>query len=159
MFFLLTATPDDWKKKASSYKSMTGGLNVKPITVMLECLNSRFPLASASGILDDGCGPGPIMTRIIEEFGDHIPAECTLMCSDFAPAMVEQVHAAKARYVADQSESIWGRVRTEVLDCMDLATVSDGEMSHVAAGWVCITSLDYKKNLLIVVGLCILIKN
>ncbi|KAI2905916.1 hypothetical protein CBS63078_1112 [Aspergillus niger] len=131
----VTTTPDDWKKKASSYKSMTGGLNVKPITVMLECLNSRFPLASASGILDDGCGPGPIMTRIIEEFGDHLPAECTLICSDFAPAMVDQVQEAKARFVADQPESVWGRVRTEVLDCMNLATVGDGEMSHVAAGW------------------------
>ncbi|KAB8227682.1 class I SAM-dependent methyltransferase [Aspergillus alliaceus] len=131
----VTTTPDDWKKKASSYKSMTGGLNVKPITVMLECLNSRFPLASATGILDDGCGPGPIMTRIIDEFGKHLPAECTLACSDFAPAMVDQVQEAKRRFVADEPGSVWGRVRTEVLDCMDLATVGDGEMSHVAAGW------------------------
>lgn len=118
---------------------------MKPITVMLECLNSRFPLASASGILDDGCGPGPIMTRIIEEFGDHLPAECTLICSDFAPAMVDQVQEAKARFVADQPESVWGRVRTEVLDCMNLATVGDGEMSHVAAGWVCTTYIDNKQ--------------
>jgi hypothetical protein len=115
---------------------MTGGLNVKPITVMLECLNSRFPLATGTGILDDGCGPGPIMSRIIDEFGSSLPESCTLTCSDFAPAMVEQVEEAKDRKISDDADSLWNRVGTEVLDSMDLHSIDDDSLSHVAAGWV-----------------------
>ncbi|KAJ5201345.1 uncharacterized protein N7498_006008 [Penicillium cinerascens] len=131
----VSTSPEDWRKKAASYKGMTGGLNVKPITVMLECLNSRFPLATATGILDDGCGPGPIMSRIIDEFGSSLPESCTLICSDFAPAMVEQVEEVKNRKISDDADSLWNRVGTEVLDSMDLHSVDDDSLSHVAAGW------------------------
>lgn len=121
---------------------------MKPISVMLEGLNSRYPLVTATGILDDGCGPGPIMTRILSEFGSHIPSDCKLICSDFAPAMVEQVQEAKMRLVLEDPESIWDRVETDVLDCMSLASVGDGQMSHVAAGWVRILPLFYVSALL-----------
>lgn len=132
------ATPEDWKKNADKYKGMTGDLNVKPIGVMLECLNSRYPLNKAVGILDDGCGPGPIMARIIDEHGANLPESCTLTCSDFAAGMVEQANKTKETAIAEHgSTSLWNKVNTEVLDSMDLKTINDDALSHVAAGWVC----------------------
>ncbi|KAI1759409.1 S-adenosyl-L-methionine-dependent methyltransferase [Hypoxylon sp. FL1150] len=132
----IRTTAEDWKNKADSYKDMTSDLNVKPIGVMLEGLNARVPFSRTAGVLDDGCGPGPIMARIIEEFGPSIPKSATLVCSDFSSGMVDQANNTKRLAIEANADSLWNQVRTEVLDAMDLKSIEENSLSHVAAGWV-----------------------
>lgn len=131
-----TASPEDWKRKAGSYKDMTSTLNVKPIGIMLERLNALLPFSEATGILDNGCGPAPIMARIIDEHGDSLPQTCILICSDFSNGMVEQANNTKRNALEQQRDSPWTHVRIETLDVMDLLSIEDNSLSHVAAGWV-----------------------
>ncbi|KAI1405993.1 S-adenosyl-L-methionine-dependent methyltransferase [Hypoxylon fuscum] len=140
-------TAEDWKAKADSYQQMTGDLNVKPIGVMLEGLNTRVPFSQTTGILDNGCGPGPIMARIIDEFGSSIPQSATLICSDFSSGMVDQANNTKKAAVEQNADSLWNNVKTEVLDAMDLNSIKDDSLSHVAAGWVFFNVKDPQKAL------------
>ncbi|KAI1085703.1 S-adenosyl-L-methionine-dependent methyltransferase [Whalleya microplaca] len=140
-------TPEDWKMKADSYQSMTGDLNIKPIGVMLEVLNNRIPFSKATGILDNGCGPGPIMARIIDDYGSSIPQSCDLTCSDFSSGMVDQANNTKKLAIEQSPDSLWNHVKTEVLDAMDLHSIKDNSLSHVAAGWVFFNIKDPQKAL------------
>ncbi|KAI9037316.1 class I SAM-dependent methyltransferase [Aspergillus affinis] len=141
------ATADDWKIMADTYKRLTEDTSIKPIGLMLEQLNARVPFSQASGILDSGCGPAPIMARAIAEYGSRILPSCALTCSDYAPAMIDQVRRSQTRFLQEDPESLWGRVRAEVLDAMDLSSIRDDAMSHVAAGWVFFTTKDPQKCL------------
>ncbi|XXH00639.1 hypothetical protein Hte_006987 [Hypoxylon texense] len=143
----ITTTAEDWKNKADSYKDMTSDLNVKPIGVMLEGLNARVPFSQTAGVLDNGCGPGPIMARIIDEFGSSIPQSATLICSDFSSGMVDQANNTKKLAIEQNADSLWNQVRTEVLDAMDLNSIEENSLSHVAAGWVFFNVKDPQKAL------------
>lgn len=50
----------DWKGIAENYKNMTTEVGKKPIGVMLERANALLPFSQADGVLDNGCGPGPV---------------------------------------------------------------------------------------------------
>lgn len=121
---------------ADTYKRLTEDTSTKPIGTMLEQLNARRPFSEASGILDNGCGPATIMARIIAEYGSSIGPSCRLTCSDYAPAMIEQVNKTKRLALQQDSNSLWRGVCAEVLDAMDLHGIEDNSQSHVAAGWV-----------------------
>lgn len=119
---------------ADAYKRVTSEVNVRPITVMLERANALLPFSEATGVLDNGCGPGPVMTRILRDYG--VPDSCSLTCSDFSEGMIKQVQAVKEDAVKADSKSPWSRVETVVQDAMDLKDISDSSKSHVTAGWV-----------------------
>ncbi|EME49527.1 hypothetical protein DOTSEDRAFT_68335 [Dothistroma septosporum NZE10] len=140
-------TGDDWGEMAKIYKKLTVGASSKPIRVILERLNALVPFSEATGILDDGTGPGPIISRIIEEYGTTIPNTCTLTATDFAPAMVDQVKNLKQEALQKNPESPWDRVSISVLDAMDLKGISDDSQSHVTAGWVFFMTPDPQKCL------------
>ena len=106
----------------------------RPIGVMLDRANALLPFSEASGILDNGCGPGPVMSRLLTDY--DIPASCSLTCSDFSEGMIKQVQQTKEEAIQANSESPWNRVETVVQNAMDLQSIGDSSMSHVTAGWV-----------------------
>ena len=103
---------------------------------MLERSNALLPFSQATGILDNGCGPGPIMSRILKDYGTTIPASATLTCADFSAPMLEQVQQTKATETAADPTSPWSRMSIQCLNAMDLDTIPDGSVSHITAGLV-----------------------
>ena len=111
---------------------------------MLSRADALWPFSEASGILDNGCGPGPVMSRLIEDYGSVIPKSCTLTCADFSEPMIEVVVGNRERASAD---SVWKRVEAKVQNAMDLSEVEDGSQSHITAGWVYFMTPDPQKCL------------
>jgi ubiquinone/menaquinone biosynthesis C-methylase UbiE len=114
---------------------------------MLTGANALYPFAEATGILDNGSGPGSIMCTIISKYGDNLPSSCKLSCSDFAESMIDAVRATKAAEVSKDSSSQWQRVEANVMDAMDLHSIGDSSLSHVLAGWVFFMTSDPQKCL------------
>ncbi|KAI5921287.1 S-adenosyl-L-methionine-dependent methyltransferase [Camillea tinctor] len=141
------ASAEQWKLAAESYEKGSKATTAKPTATLLERVNARLPFAEASGILDNGCGPGPYMARLIETYGGDIPPSCALTCTDWAPAMIEQVGHAKEKAVKLDPTSLWARVDARVLDAMDLSAIPDASLSHVLAGWVYHMTSDPQKCL------------
>lgn len=112
---------------------------------MLERANALLPFSEASGILDNGCGPGPVMTRLLKDY--KLPESCSLTCSDFSEGMIKVVEQTKADAVKEDSNSPWSRVETVVQNAMDLQSVEDSSKTHVTAGWVYFMTPDPQKCL------------
>jgi len=111
---------------------------------MLSRANALHPFAHATGILDNGCGPGPVMSRVIQDYGHEIPSSSPLTCADFSDGMLAQVRAAKERAGLG---SPWARVEVRNQNAMDLCEVADGSVSHVTAGMVYFMVPDPQKAL------------
>jgi ubiquinone/menaquinone biosynthesis C-methylase UbiE len=114
---------------------------------MLTGANALHPFTEATGILDNGCGPGSIMATILSEYDDKLPSSCTLTCSDFAESMIDAVRATKVAEVSKNASSPWQRVEADVMDSMDLHSIDDDSLSHVLAGWVFFMTSDPQKCL------------
>lgn len=119
---------------AEAYKNVTIETSHGPIGVMLDRANALLPFREASGVLDNGCGPAPVMSRLLQDY--TIPGSCTLTCSDFSEGMIAQVRQVREDAVKGDAESAWGRVEAVVQNAMELGSVADGSVSHVTAGWV-----------------------
>lgn len=132
---------DDWKAVADDYARLTSETSNRPIGTMLERADVLLPFSNATGILDNGCGPGPVMSRLLKDY--QIPESCSLTCSDFSEAMVNKVEEIKVKSVQENGKSNWKRVQTVVQNAMDLQSIQDSSMSHVTAGWVrCIVDVQ-----------------
>lgn len=129
---------------AKVYEKLTTGTAIKPIGVMLERSNDIWPLSKAEGILDNGCGPGPIMSRILKDY--KLPESCSLTCSDFSDGMITAVNKKKSEAIGADSKSPWSRVETVVQNAMDLDKIQDSSKSHITAGWVGSSDLDFGKG-------------
>ena len=127
---------------AKAYKKLTVDTSRGPIGVILEKANARIPFSDATGVLDNGCGPGPIMTRILTDY--KVPNSTSLTCSDFSEGMIQQVRNTKQESVEADSSSPWTRVETMVQDAMNLENIADASQSHVTAGWV--SKCSFKTN-------------
>ena len=135
---------------AAEYKKFSSGPGTQAIKVMIERTNAILPFSRATGILDNGCGPGPITSAIIKEFGDEIPADCEFLAADFSEGMIKQVEGSKKEALESEGKEnaqIWSRVQTQVLDATDLQGVADASKSHVLAGWVYFMTPDPQKCL------------
>lgn len=116
--------------------------------MLLERTNETLPFSKATGILDNGCGPGPITSHLIEVHGQELPADCKILASDFSEGMIKQVDASKQDAISSgKNAEVWKRVETKVLDAMDLKGVPDESKSHVLAGWVFFMTQDPQKCL------------
>ncbi|KAH8819907.1 S-adenosyl-L-methionine-dependent methyltransferase [Xylogone sp. PMI_703] len=144
---VVQAKAGDWEAFAETYKRITEGTSRKPVQAMLESLNTIRPFKDAVGILDNGCGPGTIMSQLIKEYGTNISSSCSLTCSDYAPAMIEQVRKTQSEAVSQDPATIWNRVQGKVLDSLDLEGIDDGSQSHVAAGLLYNLTVDPQKCL------------
>ncbi|KAF2172483.1 hypothetical protein M409DRAFT_50175 [Zasmidium cellare ATCC 36951] len=132
---------------AKIYQQLTVTISAKPIGALLSRLNELRSFSTATGVHDNGTGPGPIISRVIEDYGSKIPSECVLSASDFSPAMIEQVDNKKKEQVDADPESLWKRVETSVLDAQELKGIPDDSRSHVTAGWVYFMTPDPQKCL------------
>lgn len=132
---------------AKIYKQLTVTVSSKPISAILERLNALYPFSKATGVHDNGTGPGAIMSRLIKDYGSELPRSCVLSCSDFAPAMIEQVQNTKKEEVEKDPNSPWARLETSVKDAMNLEGIPDDSRSHVTAGWVYFMTSDPQKCL------------
>ncbi|KAK3059177.1 hypothetical protein LTR09_000743 [Extremus antarcticus] len=139
------AQGDDWNEMAKLYKSMAYGTSEKPSAALLKAADTFLPFSEATGILDNGCGPGPIMTRILD--GYKIPQSCQLTCSDFSEGMISQVRQHKEETVKADSNSPWSRVESIVQDATNLKDIADDSQSHVTAGFVYFMTSDPQKAL------------
>lgn len=119
---------------AKIYQKLTVDVSAKPISVMLERANAILPFTNATGVLDNGCGPAPIMTRILSEY--KVPQSATLTCSDFSEGMIQRVKEVKQEATQKDAGSQWSRVEAVVQNAMDLESIRDASQSHVTAGWV-----------------------
>ncbi|KAK5131873.1 hypothetical protein LTR08_000540 [Meristemomyces frigidus] len=124
---------EDWKAMAGEYRKMSDNITTPVIDAMVSRANALRPFSRATGILDNGCGPGPVMSGLIDAYGSVLPEHCTLICADFSEAMLAQVVGARE---AAAAESPWKRVQTVLQDAMDLDAVADASCSHVTAGFV-----------------------
>lgn len=131
---LRTDVGDEWDKLAGEYMKLTESTSLPPITAMLDRSNAIWPFSRAAGILDDGCGPGPIMSRIIKQHGPELPDDCTLTCSDFSEPMLKQVRLQQDK--AGPGDSLWSKVKVVQLNAMDLHEIPAESQSHVTAGLV-----------------------
>ena len=138
-------TGDQWNEMAKMYKQMTVGTSYVPIGKMLSLADKLLPFTEATGILDNGCGPGPIMNRILDEH--KIPQSCSLTCCDFSEGMVQSVREQKEEKVKENAASPWSRLDAFVQDATDLKDVESGRKSHVTAGWVYFMTTDPQKCL------------
>ena len=125
---------------------MTHRTSLKPIEVMLERANALSPFSEATGILDNGCGPGPVMSRLIQDYGQQIPETCELMCADFSEGMIKQVQQTRES-AENQGNTVWPRVSTEIMNAMDLSSIASDSKSHVTAGMVYFMTPDPQKCL------------
>lgn len=60
----MTAKGEDWAEMAKLYQKLTVEVASRPITKMLELANARVPFAKATGIHDNGTGPGAVRSPI-----------------------------------------------------------------------------------------------
>ncbi|CAJ2500944.1 Uu.00g037970.m01.CDS01 [Anthostomella pinea] len=146
---------EDWNILANDYAKITAQVALAPIGLMLSRANALHPLSAATGILDNGCGPGPVMSRIIKDYGSVIPGTCSLTCSDFSEGMIGAVKKIKAEKEEESKEgssatataALWKRVGCKVQNAMDLNGIGDGSQSHVTAGMVYFMTPDPMKCL------------
>jgi len=136
---------DQWDAMAKVYQRITVGTSHRPIGVMLERANALLPFSQATGILDTGCGPGPVMQRILEEH--PLPESCSLTCADFSEGMIKIVREQKEEQIKKKSDSPWNRLEVMIQDAMDLNKIQDASQSHVTAGWVFFMTKDPQKCL------------
>lgn len=109
---------------------------------MLERLNELSPFSKATAIHDNGCGPGLIISRLIGDYGNIIPADCKLSASDFSAPMIEQINKTKSEETQADSKSPWNRVEASVIDATNLSSIADDSFSHMTAGWVFLITSD-----------------
>lgn len=132
---------------AEEYRSLTVKTSIKTIETMLERANALKPFNQATGILDNGCGPGPVMDHLIRIYGSQIPKNAPLIGSDFSGGMIKAAQDHKEREVAKDPASPWARVELKVQDAMDLKEMPSVSVSHVTAGWVYFMLPDPQKAL------------
>ncbi|KAK4545679.1 hypothetical protein LTR36_002633 [Oleoguttula mirabilis] len=135
---------DDWERLASEYTKISSNTTIAPIGIMLDRANALSPFSEAFGILDNGCGPGPVMSRLIKDYGTTIPRSCSLTCSDFSEGMLKQVMSTKEK---SDAASPWKRVETLLQNAMDLGEIADESQTHVTAGLVYFMTPDPRKCL------------
>jgi ubiquinone/menaquinone biosynthesis C-methylase UbiE len=125
---------DQWADLAKIYKSKFSETGEPAQKALLEQANSLLPFTKATGVLDNGCGPAPVMSRLINEY--KLPESCALTCADFSDGMIQEVRKTKDEEVKADSKSPWSRMAIYQNDALDLKDISDGSQSHVTAGFV-----------------------
>nr|POF12805.1 benzoate 4-monooxygenase [Quercus suber] len=135
---------EQWARIADEYTAASNSVVSKPIDVLLEHANALQPFSRASAVFDNGCGPGPLMSRLLETHGAALPPATRLLCADFSAPMLAQV---EARIAAAKPPSLWTRVETQQLDATDLADLPAASFSHVLAGMVYFLTPDPRKCL------------
>lgn len=142
--FTPLAKGEHWAALAAESAQPAVTPNSQPLEVLLAHADRLYPFTSASGILDNGCGPGSAMAHLLATYGETLPPHAKLLCADFSTAMLDQV---RSKIIAAPEVSPWKRVEVRVLDATHLEGVADGSLSHVVAGMVYFITPDPRECL------------
>ncbi|CRG91347.1 hypothetical protein PISL3812_08395 [Talaromyces islandicus] len=139
-----------WDKTSAEYTKMgLQGPVLYPCKRMLAAMDAASSFSSATSILDVGCGPGNAETLLVEGYGSQIPADATLLATDFSQGMVDATLARKQANVAAGTDlgNCWGRLEAQVMDAQDLSAIESGSVSHVMGSLVYFMLPDASKGL------------
>lgn len=142
--------PVTWDKTSAEYTNLPiQGPIYYPCKRMLAAMDAASSFSSATSILDIGCGPGTAVTLLVDDFGKQIPADATLVASDFAKGMVDATLAKKQSIVAAGTDvgNCWGRLQGQVMDAQDLSAIDSGSVSHLMGSLVYFMLPDAGKGL------------
>src|SRR5207237_1135313 len=135
----------EWDRHAEEYAQLpVQGLMRIPHLKILAAMNAATPFASATSIVDVGCGTGNVLDTLMDEYGSQIPAGARLIASDFSQGMVDVVRRRKMEQADNQ---LWQQVEPVVCDAADLHGISDGSASHVMGNMVYFVLPDPRKGL------------
>jgi ubiquinone/menaquinone biosynthesis C-methylase UbiE len=139
---LTTTTNTAWSRQASEYADMmrTGPM-IPVIRNMLDALATIRPFATATTILDVGCGPGSATYTLLNERAREIAPDAKVVASDFSEGMVEQVRALREIEVAglqdnEPGQRLWQNLEAYVWNAQDLSAQGDNTVSHLIASLV-----------------------
>ncbi|CAI6334450.1 unnamed protein product [Periconia digitata] len=130
----LVSSADSWSQSAHSLlQTAFQGPTIILNEVLLDKINEISPFGAANAILDNGCGVGQVLGRLIEKYGQNIPSGARLVAADLSEGMIEVVQQRKEKEVA-KGNNLWQRVEVKMWDAESLYGVPDGSFSHVSAG-------------------------
>ncbi|KAJ3566333.1 hypothetical protein NPX13_g7175 [Xylaria arbuscula] len=135
---LLFEQTESWDESASALlKTASEGPTTVLNKALLEKINTICPFASATAILDTGCGVAQVLGSLLGTYGVSLPVETRLVAADLSPGMISVVDARREAEVS-AGNSIWNRVETAIWDAQNLAAVGvpDETFSHITAGLV-----------------------
>ncbi|MUI92215.1 methyltransferase domain-containing protein, partial [Pseudomonas aeruginosa] len=120
-----------------------------PCQRMLAAMDAASSFSSATSILDIGCGPGNAETLLVQDHGTKIPAEASLVATDFSQAMVNATLARKQSMLDAGTDvgNCWGRLEARVMDAQDLSAVETSSISHLMGSLVYFMLPDASKGL------------
>ena len=78
------------------------------LEALLRQLDSLYPLSKANHILDLGCGPGQIISVIIQDYGSKLPQSVRILAADVSPDMIRQVQLRRALEVKRDAQNQCG---------------------------------------------------
>lgn len=130
----VTASKESWSESAqgllkTAFEGPTTTLN----RVLLQKSNEILPFSSTTAILDNGCGVGQVLGRIIDEYGADINPDTRLVASDLSEGMIEVVKHRKQEETSKGSR-LWDKVETKIWNAEHLDEAADESFSHVTAG-------------------------
>lgn len=140
---MLASTGDCWKELAEKISKMETSLTVRK---MIAAMNEKAPFAKATGILDNGCGPGGVISHILDQYGSEIPESATVLAADYSAAMLGKLDENKQVKISS-GHQVWERLETKSLDAHDISAIADGSLSHITAGHVYFLLADPRKAL------------
>ncbi|KAF2690575.1 S-adenosyl-L-methionine-dependent methyltransferase [Lentithecium fluviatile CBS 122367] len=130
----IVSTKESWSESAAgllqtAFQGPTTTLN----KILLQKANAISPFSSATAILDNGCGVGQVLGRVIEEFGQDLNENTRLVAADLSEGMIRVVMQRKDEEIS-RGNKLWQKVETEVLNAENLASVPNETFSHITAG-------------------------
>lgn len=112
---------------------------------MIARVNEVSPFAKASGILDIGCGTGPIVSYILDKFGHEIPDSSSIFAADFSDHMLAGLRSKQEKFA--EKNAAWRNLKILNLDAHDLSAFASGSVSIVTSGHMYFLLDDFRKAL------------
>jgi ubiquinone/menaquinone biosynthesis C-methylase UbiE len=133
---------------AAAFTKLPDFQKANPTTkCLIARMNETCPLREATGILDNGCGAGALISYVLDEYGQQLPPDATIIGADFSEHMVKAL-SDKQKTRVDGGQEVWKRLQPRQIDAHDLSSVIEaGSLSHVVAGHVFFLLADARKAL------------
>ncbi|KAE8392514.1 S-adenosyl-L-methionine-dependent methyltransferase [Aspergillus alliaceus] len=140
----------DWDSTASEYSKLPkDGPLLVPCKRLLGAMHGTLSFASATTIIDIGCGPGTAVSFLIDDYGHDIPPQSRVIATDYSTGMVEVTRSRveTERTSGKKNAKCWGQVETMELDAQDLSAFPSSSASHIMGSLVYFMLPDPQKGL------------
>jgi ubiquinone/menaquinone biosynthesis C-methylase UbiE len=138
------ATGDSWKELAQKTQGSKAGPTVHR---MIARMNEILPFSQSTGILDNGCGSGAIISHVLDTYGSEIPETARIVASDYSTHMLDALAQTKRSQTSSENNTPWDRVELLNLDAHHLFTIASASLSHITAGHLFFLLDDSRKAL------------